>query len=60
MAKYICHFKWGIHEGRRDTVVPNISTVKKGFWVNKYIEYTNGGDNEYWIPPSAVMFVSKV
>ena len=39
--------------------IPHISVAKEGFWVNQKLEFTQGSDALWWIPPSAVVCVRK-
>lgn len=58
MTRYVCYFK--IDElTKTSTDIPDIATAQHGFWVDSCYEYTNGGDNVYWIPPAAVLYVRK-
>lgn len=36
-----------------------IEVFANGFWVNSDMEFTESGDNEYWIPPGHIFHVWK-
>lgn len=35
-----------------------IPEFKDGFWVNNYMNLSGGFDCQYWIPPSAILYVA--
>jgi len=55
---YLVHFDFGTRTGVV-TEAPSIADVKDGFWVNSNLEFTNGSDCKFWIPPSRIIFVVK-
>jgi hypothetical protein len=58
MNKYSCKFLFG--EYPYFTIVPDIGSVKDGFWIDAAKEFTKGSSGVYWIPPSAVCHVEKI
>ena len=55
---YRCEFIYGVnqlyvlsHEG--------IERFSHGFWLNENMELTKGDNAKYWIPPSAIQYISK-
>jgi len=42
------------------TKAKEISVFQHGFWVTSLLEYTNGSDCAYWIPPSKIEYIEKV
>jgi len=46
---------------RKSVYVPGaLCDVQHGFWVTKAFRFTYGDDNEYWIPPSAILYIRKI
>ena len=59
MSRYHCVFKFDNH--RKSVYSDNgIAAFSDGFWVTKDFRYTVLSDCEYWIPPSAILYVRKV
>jgi hypothetical protein len=58
MPTYRCTFTF---KDNSQTVYSNegIDSFKDGFWITGTVEFTKGGDCEYWIPPSAIKYVHK-
>ena len=55
--KYYCRFRttFGSTMERELVIeVPDIGSVKDGFWINDDREYTVGSLCRYWIPPSMI------
>ena len=55
-------FVFGIGIGKMHyfTDIPDIGVAVNGLWINSAYEYTYGGDNKYWIPPSRILHVEKI
>lgn len=42
------------------TDIPGIAEAKAGFWINEEMEYTQGSDCKWWIPPAQILYVDKI
>lgn len=42
------------------TMIPNISCVKDGFWINNEKKFTfTALDQKFWIPASRILYIKK-
>jgi len=59
--EYKCYFVFvrGDEIKRCYTKFYTLSNFKDGFWVNEYLQFTNGSDAKYWIPPSVITLIEK-
>jgi hypothetical protein len=59
MTVYECHF---IFKDMLQKVSSDGGPLvfAQGFWVNDALEYTQGDDCQYWIPPSQIRYIKKV
>lgn len=39
--------------------VPCVADIKLGFWINENMEFTQGEDAAWWIPPGQLIYVFK-
>jgi hypothetical protein len=37
-----------------------IAAFRDGFWINEQLEYSNGNDVRYWIPPHQILYIAKL
>jgi hypothetical protein len=59
MTIYRCEFQFPRGEIRPARSSDGIDAFRNGFWIDKDYQYTKGGDNVYWIPPTRILYIQK-
>jgi hypothetical protein len=58
MTQYRCEFQFDTLRLFVDSS-EGIAAFKDGFWMTSALEYTKGSDAYYWIPPHAILYITK-